>query len=81
MIPPPRRLTRWAFDDVAPAISPDGKRVAFYSSFRPADARRREGWALLTIAADGTDAPSGAALIDRVLLPTCSNHLGTPPAW
>ncbi|HVO31727.1 MAG TPA: hypothetical protein VMV18_13365 [bacterium] len=73
-------LTRWMFDDVSPSFSPDGTRVAFYSSFRPLGAG--PGWSLLVVFADGSDGGAGAALMDRVLSGTAEVHEVTPPpAW
>ena len=81
----PTRLTRWAFDDRAPSFSPDGEHVAFYSSFRPLDVGTtgyaHESWTLLVVRADGTDAQSGAVLMDRVLLADVSLGSTMPPAW
>lgn len=75
-----RKLTEWTFDDVSPSISPDGRWVAFYSSFRPLGAA--PGWSLLVVAADGSDPSSGAALMDSVRAKTVSVHDFTPPpAW
>lgn len=81
----PRRLTRWPFDDRSPSFSPDGERVAFYSSFRPLEPPRaaygHERWTLLVVRADGTDAQSGAVLMDRTLLAGVSLGSAMPPAW
>lgn len=77
---PFRLITSWSFDDVSPSFSPDGRWVAFYSSFRPLSAPG--GWALIVISADGSDAPTGAALIDHVRAPTAEVHAETPaPSW
>lgn len=81
---PPReprilRITRWPFDDLRPSFSPDGKWISFYSSYRPRGAPK--GWSLLVVGADGSDAMSGAALMDRTVAKTVSPHFATAPSW
>ena len=81
---PPRepsihRITRWSFDDVRPSFSPDGRWISFYSSYRPRGAAK--GWSLLVVGADGSDAMSGAALMDRTVANTVSPHFATAPSW
>ncbi len=82
----PRRLTRWPFDNVCPAFSPDGATVAFYSSLPPIDGRGglpsgTTSWSLVTVAADGSDPPSGSALFERVRASRLSIGLASPPSW
>src|SRR5690606_21424724 len=51
------------FDDVRPRWSPDGRRIAFYSSY---NADGEPGvWSLFVVAADGSDPVKGAALLTR----------------
>lgn len=82
----PVQLVRWAFDDRSPSFSPDGEYVAFYSSFLPEEEMARnygqdEAWSILVVRADGTDAPSGAVLMDRVHASGVSIGSSMPPAW
>jgi dipeptidyl aminopeptidase/acylaminoacyl peptidase len=78
--PAPRKLVRWAFDDIAPSYSPDGKRVAFFSNVRPSGTTA-PGWSLLCVSADGGDAAGGAVLMDRILATRVLAHPAAPPAW
>lgn len=82
----PVQLTRWAFDDRTPSFSPDGRFVAFFSTFLPSDMLRKgltqhEAWSLLVIRADGSDPPAGAVLMDRVVATGVSVGSSMPPAW
>lgn len=82
----PRQLTRWAFDDRSPSFSPDGRFVAFYSSFLPAEALesglgQHEAWSLVVVRADGSDPPAGAILMGRVAATGVSVGSSMPPAW
>ena len=83
----PIQLTRWAFDDRSPSFSPDGRSVAFYSTFLPAEMMERGGltqdraWSLVIIRADGSDPPAGAILMDRVVASGVSVGSSMPPAW
>jgi Tol biopolymer transport system component len=79
-VPPPRRcLVSWAFDDVRPRWSPDGARLAFYSSYNP------EGdagvWSLFAVAADGSDPARGEGLLARRLDTGVVVDLEVGPAW
>ncbi len=60
-----RCLTAWPFDDVRPRWSPDGRLLAFYSSYNP------DGepgvWSVFVVAADGSDPVKGEALLARRL--------------
>lgn len=82
----PIQLVRWAFDDRSPSFSPDGELVAFYSSFMPAEEMVRghsqdSSWSIVVVRADGTDAPAGAVLMDRVVASGVSIGSSMPPAW
>ncbi|HEX7126451.1 MAG TPA: hypothetical protein VF406_11890 [Thermodesulfobacteriota bacterium] len=61
--PARRCLTAWPFDDLRPRWSPDGRRIAFYSSY---NAEGEPGvWSLFVVAADGSDPVKGEALLAR----------------
>jgi Tol biopolymer transport system component len=75
----PKRLAQWPFDDYQPAFSPDGSRIAFWSTFRPLNAA--PGRSLVVVAADGSDPSSGAALMERTIARAVSAHASGPPAW
>ena len=60
-----RRLTNNAWNDVSPAWSPDGSRIAFVS-------HREDGPRVFTIASDGSD--------ERSVAPSL-NAQNNPPAW
>jgi Tol biopolymer transport system component len=75
-----RRITHWSFDDVSPSFSPDGRWIAFYSTYRPLATVR--GHALFVVSGDGSDPSSGAALIDHVRSAVVEVHDATPPpSW
>lgn len=82
----PFQLTRWAFDDRSPSFSPDGRLVAFYSTFLPTEMLQRgltqhEAWSLMVIRSDGSDPPAGAILMNRVVATGVSVGSSMPPAW
>jgi hypothetical protein len=58
-------LVHWFFDDVLPSFSPDGKQVAFYTTYNlerdPFNTRR---WGLVIIPSDGSAPAAGEGLID-----------------
>jgi Tol biopolymer transport system component len=72
-------LVLWAFDDVRPRWSPDGRWLAFYSSYNP------DGdtgvWSLFTVAADGSDPARGEALLARRVDTGVVVDVETGPAW
>lgn len=82
----PRQLTKWAFDDRSPSFSPDGRFIAFYSTFLPSEMMERgltqhEAWSLIVIRSDGSDPPAGAILMDRLVATGVSVGSSMPPAW
>ncbi len=44
-----RALTSWAFDDIRPVFSPDGRKIAFYSNYNPEGNPR--AWSIVVVAA------------------------------
>jgi len=82
----PIQLVRWAFDDRSPSFSPDGEWVAFYTSYLPESEMAKgysqdEAWSIAVVRSDGTDAPAGAILMDRVVASGVSVGSKMPPAW
>jgi Tol biopolymer transport system component len=74
-----RALTTWAHDDLRPVWSPDGKKIAFYSNYNPAGDPRT--WAILVIAADGSDPTHGAGLAAKVVATGVVPDVERGPAW
>lgn len=72
-------LTTWLYDDLRPVWSPDGKRIAFYSNYNPAGDPKV--WAILVIAADGSDPVQGEGLSAKVVAPDVVPDLERGPAW
>ena len=58
-------LVRWFFDDVLPNFSPDGKWIAFYSTYNvERDPFNTKRWGLMIIPSDGSAPSAGKELID-----------------
>ncbi len=77
--PSERFLTTWAYDDLSPSWSPDGKRIAFYSNYNA------EGdpkiWSLLVVDADGSIPTEGEKLIASVVAYNVIPDVSSGPAW
>ena len=74
-----RALTTWTHDDLRPVWSPDGKRIAFYSNYNSAGDPRT--WAILVVAADGSDPTDGAGLAAKVVATGVVPDVERGPAW
>ncbi|MGH7323826.1 MAG: hypothetical protein ACREJ9_04170 [Candidatus Rokuibacteriota bacterium] len=74
-----RALTTWTYDDLRPVWSPDGKKIAFYSNYNPAGDPRV--WAILVVAADGSDPVQGESLAARVVATDVVPDTERGPAW
>lgn len=74
-----KALTTWASDDLRPAWSPDGKKIAFYSNYNAANDLRQ--WAILVIAADGSDPTEGDGLAAKVVATDVLPDVEAGPAW
>jgi len=74
-----RALTTWAHDDLRPVWSPNGKKIAFYSNYNPAGDSRT--WAIVVVAADGSDPTDGAGLAARVVATSVVPDVERGPAW
>jgi Tol biopolymer transport system component len=76
---PPKPLSTWRYDDLRPVWSPDGKRVAFYTNYNPADDPKT--WAIVVVAADGSDPTEGEGLAARVVATDVVPDVERGPAW
>ncbi len=76
---PPRPLSTWHYDDLRPVWSPDGRRVAFYSNYNAAGDSR--AWAIVVVAADGSDPTEGDGLAARVVATDVVPDVERGPAW
>jgi Tol biopolymer transport system component len=74
-----RALTVWAYDDLRPVWSPDGRKIAFYSNYNAAGDPR--AWAILVVAADGSDPVQGEGLAARVVATDVVPDVERGPAW
>ena len=74
-----RALTTWTHDDLRPVWSPDGRKIAFYSNYNPAGDPRT--WAIVVIAADGSDPTDGAGLAAKVVATGVVPDVERGPAW
>ena len=76
---PPKPLSTWRYDDLRPVWSPDGKRIAFYTNYNPADDPKT--WAIVVVAADGSDPTTGEGLAARVVATDVVPDVERGPAW
>ncbi len=76
---PPQPLSTWRYDDLRPVWSPDGKRLAFYTNYNPADDPKT--WAIVVVAADGSDPTEGEGLAARVVATDVVPDIERGPAW
>ncbi len=72
-------LSTWRYDDLRPVWSPDGKRLAFYTNYNPADDPKT--WAIVVVAADGSDPTEGEGLAARVVATDVVPDIERGPAW
>jgi Tol biopolymer transport system component len=72
-------LTTWSYDDLRPIWSPDGKKIAFYSNYNPAGDPKI--WAIVVIAADGSDPTEGDGLAAKVVAMDVIPDVEVGPAW
>lgn len=72
-------LTVWRYDDLSPAWSPDGKRVAFYSNYN------EEGdpkvWCLIVVDIDSSTPIESEQLVARVVAMNVLPDVAQGPAW
>jgi Tol biopolymer transport system component len=76
---PPKPLSTWRYDDLRPVWSPDGKRLAFYTNYNAAGDPRI--WAIVVVAADGSDPTEGEGLAARVVATDVVPDIERGPAW
>jgi len=76
---PPKPLSTWRYDDLRPVWSPDGKRLAFYTNYNAAADPRT--WAIVVVAADGSDPAEGEGLAARVVATDVVPDIERGPAW
>jgi Tol biopolymer transport system component len=72
-------LTTWKFDDLRPIFSPDGKWIAFYSSYNPGSEDRV--WSIVAVPTDGTGPTKGAALAKLTVAVDVVKDPEIGPAW
>jgi Tol biopolymer transport system component len=76
---PPKPVSTWRYDDLRPVWSPDGKRIAFYTNYNLAGDPR--AWAIVVVAADGSDPTEGEGLAARVVATDVVPDVERGPAW
>jgi Tol biopolymer transport system component len=76
---PPKPLSTWRYDDLRPVWSPDGKRIAFYTNYNRADDPKT--WAIVVVAAGGSDPTHGEGLAARVVATDVVPDIERGPAW
>src|SRR5207302_5335112 len=74
-----KALTGWTYDDLRPVWSPDGRKVAFYSNYSPTG--DPGVWAILVVAADGSDPLQGEGLAAKVVATDVVPDVERGPAW
>ncbi len=74
-----KHLTRWPYDDLRPAWSPDGKKIAFYSNYNIANDPKT--WSLIVVAANGSDPADGEGLAAKVIAADVIPDIESGPAW
>jgi Tol biopolymer transport system component len=74
-----KKLTTWPHDDLRPIWAPDGKKIAFYSSYNPAGDPKT--WSIIVIAADGLDPTEGEELVSKVVAMDVIPDVEVGPAW
>ena len=74
-----KALTTWEYDDLKPVWSPDGKKVAFYSNYNAQNDPKI--WAIIVIAADGSDPAEGEGLAAKVVAADIIPDVERGPAW
>jgi len=74
-----RQLTTWAYDDLSPSWSPDGKRIAFYSNYNLQNDPKV--WSLVVVDADGSSPTEGEGLAARVVAYNVVPDVSMGPAW
>jgi Tol biopolymer transport system component len=58
-------LVKWFFNDILPTFSPDGEKIAFYSTYNlERDPFNTKRWGLMVIPADGSAPSAGKDLVD-----------------
>src|SRR6266568_3323177 len=76
---PPKPFSSWRYDDLRPVWSPDGRRLAFYTNYNPAGDPKT--WAIVVVAADGSDPTEGEGLAARVVATEVVPDVERGPAW
>jgi Tol biopolymer transport system component len=76
---PPKPFSTWRYDDLRPVWSPDGKRLAFYTNYNVAGDPK--AWAIVVVAADGSDPTEGEGLAARVVATDVVPDVERGPAW
>lgn len=79
LVPAPRQLTTWKYDDLRPTFSADGALVAFYSNYSPANEDRE--WCIVAVPADGSGPSKGAALARLAVAVNVVKDPEVGPAW
>jgi dipeptidyl aminopeptidase/acylaminoacyl peptidase len=74
-----RGLTAWAFDDLSPTWSPDGKRIAFYSNYNPEHDPKI--WSIVVVESDRKTPATESELVARVVAHNVIPDVSVGPAW
>ena len=74
-----RAITSWKYDDLRPAWSPDGKKIAFYTNYNEQGEQKK--WSLAVIASDGSDSTTLENFERHIVATGVVPDIEQGPAW
>lgn len=75
-------LVKWFFNDILPTFSPDGEKIAFYTTYNlERDPFNTKRWGLMIIPADGSAPSAGKELVDYFHIPDVVKDNSQGTAW
>ncbi len=75
-------LVKWFFNDILPTFSPDGEKIAFYTTYNlERDPFNTKRWGLMVIPADGSAPSAGKELVDYFHIPDVVKDNTQGTAW